>query len=390
MLSIHSSPVGAIGTRDTGGMSVFLQETSRLLASRDNRVDIITLGRGKGEQGAFELFAGVRLIVLYITGCETVTKENLFDRIDLVYQACCKFIDTQGNDYDILHSHYWLSALLGERLAGRYALPHCVSFHTLGEVKNLACREEFESQHRIFHERRIAAECDGVVAFTRAEKIYLSRLKGVTSSRIHVVPCGVNSDVFRPVANARRRLNHGVEKGQQILLFVGRRVPIKGIDILLEVMEILREVKEMKLLIVGGDDSDGDLESASFSGDGRIIMVGRVPHTELPTYYSAADALIVPSYHESFSLVVMEALACGTPVIGTGVGCIPEVINDGNGVIIEPGAIGQLKQAIENLTLEKHPFSSREEIRESILQYTWQKSVDDLRFVYEKMNRLNN
>ena len=148
------------------------------------------------------------------------------------------------------------------------------------------------------------------------------------------MPCGVDLERFRSLERSAARSRLGIGERDRILLFVGRFAPIKGIDRLISAMANLKHRDDVRLILVGGDGPDAP-ETLRFKQQvralgigGTVEFAGRVPQEGLPAYYAAADALVIPSYYESFGLVVLEALACGTPVLAAPVGVVEELLQD--------------------------------------------------------------
>jgi D-inositol-3-phosphate glycosyltransferase len=165
----------------------------------------------------------------------------------------------------------------------------------------------------------------------------------------------------------------------KMLLFVGRIDPLKGIERLLSAMSYLSDREAVKLVIIGGDDGSRDtmqrLRETAHQLDlgSRITFRGRIKHDELPLYYSAADITVVPSYYESFGLVALESLACGTPVVAADVGDMRNIIRQGvTGYVVADNNPRELAAKIDNLftRLQSDPESVLL-IRESVSDYRW-------------------
>jgi D-inositol-3-phosphate glycosyltransferase len=208
-------------------------------------------------------------------------------------------------------------------------------FHTLGEVKKRARITEQEPPARLAAERLIATTADRIVVASRHEKHLLVALYGADEPRIDVVPCGVDLERFYPTDKEAARRELGLRDGERIILFVGRIEPLKGIDILISAAAQLHDDENFQVLIVGGDGRAEEQvrqlrEHAERLGvDHHVSFVGAVDHEKLPVYYNAADVCVVPSYYESFGLVAVESMACGTPVVASRVGGLTSTINDG-------------------------------------------------------------
>jgi D-inositol-3-phosphate glycosyltransferase len=163
----------------------------------------------------------------------------------------------------------------------------------------------------------------------------LVNVYGADVSKIHEVPCGIDLELFSPIEKDLARDTLHLAADERVVLFVGRIEPLKGIDILIGAAAALHDGRKFRVLVVGGDGSTIDqinelrAQAKKLGVDHHISFVGAVDHSQLPTYYSAADICVVPSYYESFGLVAVESMACGTPVVATHVGGLASTIVDG-------------------------------------------------------------
>jgi D-inositol-3-phosphate glycosyltransferase len=379
MFSIHSSPIGELGTKNTGGMSVYIRELSRHLGVFGHCVDIYTRLNGTKHNQIIELYDNVRLIHLSAGSNGYVHKLALYYYLSDFLRALERFKNQEGLHYDLIHSHYWLSGRLGSWVQDRWNIPHIVMFHTLGTVKNIAGVADREPDLRIATEKKLARTCQRILAPTDREKENLLKYCQPSAEKIGVVPCGVNLDLFRPMDKAAARQRLGFDEDESIVLYVGRFDPIKGIDRLLEAMAYLKHLKRMRLVIIGGDGPDTpeyqNLQrlSGKFGIQKSVRFVGRVEQNKLPPYYSAADALVVSSYYESFGLVGLESLACGTPVVATRVGAMERILEDGKtGYVVADATPRGLANSIEKIISNSaNPLLSAHAIRASVLKYGW-------------------
>jgi len=379
MFSIHSSPIGELGTKNTGGMSVYIRELARHLGVFGHQVDIYTRLNGTKQNQIIELYDNVRLIHLSAGSNGYVHKLALYYYLSDFFRALERFKNQEGLYYDLIHSHYWLSGRLGSWVQDRWDIPHIVMFHTLGAVKDIAGVADREPDLRIATEKKLARTCQRILAPTDREKENLLKYCQPPAEKVGVVPCGVNLDLFRPMDKAAARQRLGFDEDESIVLYVGRFDPIKGIDRLLEAMGYLKHLKRMRLVIVGGD-GPGTPEyqnlqqlCGKFGIQKSVRFVGRVEQNQLPPYYSAADALVVPSYYESFGLVGLESLACGTPVVATRVGAMEDIIEDGKtGHVVADLTPRGLANSIEKIISNSAgPLLSAHAIRASVLKYGW-------------------
>jgi len=376
-VSAHTSPLAPLGGRETGGMNVYVLELSRELARLGYEVDIFT--RLDGELPRVEEIApGLRLIRIEAGPGEPIEKEEIVRYLPDFHRNMRKFAEAQPGGYDLIHSHYWQSGWAGALLARELDLPHVVMFHTLGEVKNRARFGEAEPKLRIRHERTIARRATAIVTASPHERQLLERYYGADPAAMHTVPCGIDLDLFQPRdrGEARRRL--GLSDEEAVILWVGRLEKLKGVEILVDAVAEL-ERRDFTLLIVGGDERAAEMraelaaQSERAGIAGNVRFEGAVAHDSLPEYYSAADVCVVPSYYESFGLVAVEAMACGTPVVASRVGGLVSTVIDGvTGYLIPwrcPGPFAEkLEVLLENPELRRN-FSRA--AQKSVERFRW-------------------
>ena len=351
-------------------MSVYIRELARHLGVFGHRVDIYTKLNGNKHNQINELYDNVRLIHLSAGNNGYVHKLALYYYLSDFFRALERFKNQEGLHYDLIHSHYWLSGRLGSWVQDRWNIPHIVMFHTLGTVKNSAGLADREPDLRIATEKKLARTCQRILAPTDREKENLLKYCRTPAE---------NLDLFRLTDKAVARQRLGFDEDESIVLYVGRFDPIKGIDRLLEAMAYLKRLKRTRVVIIGGD-GPGTPEyqnlqqlSAKFGIQKSVHFVGRVEQDQLPPYYNAADALVVPSYYESFGLVGLESLACGTPVVATRVGAMEDIIEDGKtGHVVADLTPRGLADSIEKIiTNSTEPLLPAHAIRASILKYGW-------------------
>ena len=378
IISAHSCPVGTLGAKDTGGMSVYIVEIARELGKQGHLVDAYTRVHDPKDPQIVNLGQNARLIHLRAGEVEQIHKLAVYSYLPDF--ACNLESFRKHNDlqYDLVFSHYWLSAWVGEYLQQWWHVPHITMFHTLGAVKNAVGIGEDEPELRIETERHLARNCHHTIATTEKEKEELILHYGASPERISVIPCGVNLELFQPMDKemAKRQLGFGDDK---IILFVGRIEPLKGIDQLLRAMTYLQNSQGLRLVIIGGDEhSQYEMErlqklSRALHIEGSVTFPGLIKHEKLPYFYSAADVCVIPSYYESFGLVALESMACGTPVVATNVGDLKSIIHQvDTGYVVMDNAPHHLAEKIA-LLLSKpgSDMKSALSIRESVTGFSW-------------------
>lgn len=385
MLSTHSCPVGKLGGKDTGGMSVYVHETASRLGKLGHSVDVFTRVKDQKDTRVVSLGDNARLIHLPAGGDGEIDKIDLYSYLPDFAGNVENFRKANDLNYDLILSHYWLSGRAGQMLQKLWNTPHIVMFHTLGAVKNTLIVGEEEPELRLETERELAQDCSYIIAATPQEKRALIRYYGAKPERICVVPCGVNSELFRPVDKLVARQRLGLN-GDKLIVFVGRIEPLKGIDQLLRAVPLLPDTQGLRLLIIGGDKySRDEIErlrelARTLRIEDMVDFPGLVKQEELPWFYSAADVCVSPSHYESFGLVPLESLACGTPVVATDVGAARSVIRDETaGYVVADNSPSLLADKIALvLARPRIDAASIQLIRSSVNRFNWDKTAQTL------------
>jgi D-inositol-3-phosphate glycosyltransferase len=345
MLSVHTCPLAAPGGKKTGGMNVYVRELGVELGRRGIYVDIFTRSQDPCVPHVNESDLGPKTRVIHIpAGPESpLPTSEIYPHLPEFVDGVKHFADQKGIKYDLIHSHYWLSGCVAVQLKQAWDIPVLQMFHTLGRMKNRIAQSnsQLETDLRVNAEQQLMREVDYLVAATPAERIQLMWLYDAPHRRIRVIPPGVNVNHFQPVPQSEARQIIGIPANEKMLLFVGRIEPLKGIDTLLRAIAMLHEqvpdyTHNLHLAIIGGDVRRQDAEMARLH-DLReelglrdvVAFLGARSQDTLHYYYSAAEAVIVPSHYESFGMVALEAMACGTPVVASEVGGLAYLVKDG-------------------------------------------------------------
>jgi D-inositol-3-phosphate glycosyltransferase len=379
VISAHTSPLARPGGAKSGGLNVYVLELAHQLAALGCKVDIFTRATAKGQPEVTDLAPNLRTVHLDAGPPVPLGPDELYDHLDAFYEALIDFNRRDGAGYDLVHSHYWLSGLVGQRLKAAWGVPHVVMFHTLGEIKNRASFGEHESDLRIRSEAAVLADADRVICATELERDSLRQLYGASVDRVEVIPLGVDLDRFRPAQKQAARGALGL-KDERIILFVGRIEPLKGVDILINAASLLESDVECTVLVVGGDESS-QAEVAELRDlardrgiEHRVAFVGAVDHETLPLYYNAADVCVVPSHYESFGLVAVEAMASGVPVVASRVGGLTGTVKDGETGYLIPWLCPEPFAERIELLLDNEPLRQNlgEAAREAMSRYRWE------------------
>ena len=332
-ITLHACPLAAPGRGKSGGMNVYVRQLASALGELGMKIDIFTREHSNVANRVETIGSNVRVIHINV-GEPDAHLDDLYDLLPDFLEQLNRFREEEGLEYDVVHSHYWLSSWVGRELSQELAIPHVVTFHTLSLIKMQSRAGEEEQSERSVIETEVIATADRIIAFSPHERDAMARLYAADANKITLVPCGVDLEVFRPLNQKAVRYSLGLN-GEKILLYVGRVEPIKGLDLLVETAAQMDSEDGVRMIVVGAD-VNGDREmdrvrqlAREKDLEDKIDFVGQVDHDDLPLYYNAADVCVVPSYYESFGLVALESMACGTPVVATRVGGLSTIIHHG-------------------------------------------------------------
>lgn len=348
MLSYHTCPLAILGGKNTGGMNVYVRELTRYLGREGIHVDVFTRSENEHIPAVSHDLGYFNRVVHIPAGPQVfLPKEQLTEYTKDFAQGILDFAEKKQIHYDLIHSHYWLSGMAGELLKNQWDVPMLQMFHTLGKIKQRIGRtaEEREGKYRIKGESHVIEVADLIIAATEDEQDQLFDLYQVPSEKVKIIPPGVNIHHFYPIPTDEAKEAIGLSPRDKAALFVGRIEPLKGVDTLLQAMAILKRNCRLficpdYLIIIGGDPGGEEeklsyemtrLQSLSHELDleDMVIFLGKRGQDTLPYYYSAAEVVVVPSHYESFGMVALEAMACGTPVIASRVGGLAHLVKDG-------------------------------------------------------------
>ena len=398
MLSLHTSPLAEPGGPVSGGMNVYVREVATELGRSGIFVDVFTRREHEATPELQPIAPGARLVQVEAGPVAPLLPAQLSGHVDAFSAGVAAFAERDGACYDVVHAHYWLSVLAGERLAERWRVPQVAMFHTLGEVKRRALASQHEPPVRLASERRLVHAADRIVAATEHEVGLLRRIYGVAPGRTRVVPLGVDLESFRPRDAAVARAELGLSQTSRVVLAVCRIQRLKGLDILVRALaQLLRPggVPGVEFLVAGGveqaSEEVGRLRALAeeLGVGGRLRFLGAVPHERLPLYYAAADVVAVPSLYESFGLVAVEAMATGVPVVASRVGGLTTTVEDGRtGYLVPWHCPEPFAERIE-LLLRNEPLrrSMGEAAARSMHRYAWGAVASELRALYAELMR---
>lgn len=401
-ISEHASPLATPGGVDSGGQNVYVAELARALAAGGYGVDIFTRKEDGDQADIVEWLPGITVVHICAGPVEVIEKERLLPYMDAFTDGIFQYVRERRVRYELVHAHFFMSALVASSLRRVLGIPYVVTFHALGLVRRLHQGDSDRfPQERCLIERHIVHDADRLIAECPQDKEDLIRLYDANASKISVVPCGFNPMEFKPFdrTEARRRL--GLPERGRILLQLGRMVPRKGVDTVIRALGHLRRGagligEDIRLVIVGGNSEDADAVRTPEIGRLRAIaeeehvadqvhFTGRRCRELLRLYYAAADVFITVPWYEPFGITPLEAMACGIPVIGSDTGGIKYSVVDGRtGFLVPPKDAAALAGRIGAL-LERRELAERmgrSGLKRVHRLFTWEKVGREVDKVY--------
>jgi D-inositol-3-phosphate glycosyltransferase len=402
LISEHASPIAPLGGVNNGGQNVYVAHIARSLAALGYVVDIYTRKDHQSLPDVKEWLPDVNIIYVPAGPAEYVPKEELFQYIDLFAENTINQFKQQKQPYDIVHANFWMSGWVALQIKHKLHIPFVVTFHALGRVRRQHQGENDSFPDVRFEiEERIAQEADRIIAECPQDEEDLIELYGADPERISIIPCGFDIKEISPVAKktARKKLN--LPLNERILLQLGRMVPRKGVDNAIRGLARLIHDHNIpaRLVIVGGETGEPgsppatELERLKAVADeegvsDQVIFIGQKPRQELKFYYSAADVFISTPWYEPFGITPVEAMACGTPVIGSNVGGIKyTVVHNKTGFLVEPNDPEALAAYAARLFSDPALIDQfgRHGIQRVNNHFTWRKVARAIADLYEEV-----
>jgi D-inositol-3-phosphate glycosyltransferase len=369
-LSEHASPLALLGSVDAGGQNVYVDEVSRNLVRHGYAVDVFTRRDSPDPPAIVDWAPGVRVVNLAVGPATFVPKDDLWPLMPAFRDAVEQFVVETGARYSLLHGNFWMSGWVAAQLATRLCIPVVQIFHATGKTKHRYQGEADTSPtERVAIEHEVIRSVDRIIAQCPAEEAELIDDYGADPAKVTVIPSAVNIDRYRPVARVEARQRIGLPSDALVIGYIGRMLPRKDPRNIVRALALLvRDFdRPLTLLLVGGETRDPDPDATPEIGElqrlaaelgvaDRLLFTGKRQPDELRDYYSAVDVAVTTPWYEPFGLTPLEAMACGTPVIGSAVGGITYTIADGEtGFLVpprDPDALAlRLREVLSNADL---------------------------------------
>lgn len=361
LISVHGDPAIEIGKEEAGGQNVYVRHVGEALAKQGWQVDMFTRQVHADDPTLIEHAPNCRTHRFQAGPQEFIPRDNLFEYLPEFVEQFLAFQQTQGFQYPIVHTNYWLSSWVGMQLKQRQPLIQVHTYHSLGVVKyNSVPDIPPIGETRLAVEKTLLETAERVVATSPQEKEHMRSLVSPKGA-IDIIPAGTDIQRFGSIDRAAARQQLGIAPDTKVVFYIGRFDPRKGIETLVRAMaqSTLRGQADLKLIIGGGSrsgQSDGN-ERDRIEGIVKELGMndftefpGRISDEALPVYYAAADVCVQPSHYEPFGLVAIEAMASGTPVVASNVGGFQfTVVPEETGLLVPPKDNAGFAQAIDRI-----------------------------------------
>jgi D-inositol-3-phosphate glycosyltransferase len=399
LISDHGDPAAEIGREEAGGQNVYVRQVGEALAKLGWQVDMFTRKSRAEDPAIVQHSPYCRTIRLVAGPEEFVSRDHLMDYMPEFVNAFQKFQTKEGTNYPLIHTNYWLSAWAGLELRQRSNVQLVHTYHSLGAVKYQTVAPPESAAMRLQVEKQVLEAANCIVATSPQEEQMLRSLVS-QAGNVQVIPCGTDLQNFRAIPRSEARAKLGFTAQEQVVLYVGRFDPRKGIETLVRAFGKLHQAgaaENVKLVIVGGSEA-GQPDGIERQRIGALVQalglansvqfVGRVGHDLLPTYYTAADVCVIPSHYEPFGLVAIEAMACGTPVVASAVGGLRfTVLPEETGLLAPPQDVDAFADCIDRiLSDELWAKKLRKRATERVQQnFSWSSVAVQLSDLYRRL-----
>ncbi|GGL51065.1 glycosyltransferase [Planomonospora parontospora] len=342
LVSEHANPLAAIGGVDAGGQNVHVAALAAALAERGHEVVVHTRRDDPDAPDTVALCPGVTVEHVPAGPAAPVPKDLLPPYMP-AFAAHLRRRWRRSRP-DVVHAHFWMSGLAALEAARPLGVPVVQTFHALGTVKRRwQGTADTSPPQRIAAETAIGRDAQLTVA-TCTDEVNELLAMGVPAERVTIVPCGVDLELFHPDGPAAPRGR------RPRILSIGRMVPRKGVG---TVVEALRALPGAELVIAGGAPDDEEARrlerlAAAHGLSDRVSVVGSVGRADVPALMRSADVVVSVPWYEPFGIAVVEAMACGVPVVASSVGGHLDTVA-GCGVLVPPRRPRALARALSDL-----------------------------------------
>ena len=369
-ISFHTSPFGSVGKFDSGGLNIYVQQTSKLL-SKNHEVTVVT---GETAENFKENNLEFISLNLFEKNLSVDDKEI---HLQEFRKKLDEFIDLKS--FDVIHSHYWLSGLIAKQVAEEFKIPHIYTSHSLGIFL------EGYNKERVDCEKMVMTSSDFVTASSEFENVLISENYKIDKNKIKQITPGVDREVFSPNPSIKR---------ENIFLSIGRIQPQKGQLDVLKFLNNFRKIESnFKCFFIGGPSGkSGDeyLEELKKSIEeldlgSHVEFLDSLSQSKIKELLNRSKLLLHTSKFETFGLVAIEANSMGVPVLTSNKGSLVEIIEDNiNGFLSENLVESSVNTFVHDLLYDESYFQDiMNNCIEKSLKYDWQNTANSIEKLYK-------
>ncbi len=371
-LSFHTSPYSELGVNDGGGLNVYVQQISKYLSNNHN-VTVVTAEKAESfKKENLEFYS----LNLFEPDLPMEDKELHLIEFQKKLEETFEL-----NNFDIIHSHYWLSGLVAKDISDKFNIPYIFTSHSLGVFL------EGYNNERADCEKIIMTAANFVTASSNYENSLISESYKIDKKKIKLIKPGVDENLFSPDPSPSR---------ENIFLSIGRIQKQKRQLEAIEFLNTFREIEnDFKCYFIGGpsgtsgDDYFLELKEIvkELSLESHVEFLGNLPQSKIRELLNRSKLLIHTSQYETFGLVAIEAHSVGVPVVSINQGSFKEIIdNNINGYIAESFEDQYLNEFILKIFNDDKfaDYVSKSAINSS-KKYDWKHTSEKLSLLYQEL-----
>jgi len=371
IISYHTSPFGEVGLNDAGGLNTYLTNTAKFLSEKCN-LTIVT-----GEASDNFSSKNIKLLSQQLFEKEALMEEkiNFLEEFEKNLETSIEF-----SNIDIVHSHYWLSGLIGDKISKKYNIPHIFTAHSYGEFLQL------DTHLRTKSEKKIIQDATRVTASSKYEESLLTKKYDCKVNDISTITPGLDKELFVKKENGRSNK----------ILSIGRIQEQKGQKEIIQLFEIIeKQVLDAELYFIGGPSGNEGREYldqlkhyvVSQNLEDQVKFVGALSSEEIVKQLNSSKLLVHNSQFETFGLVAIEANACGIPVVSSNTNTLSEIIeNDINGYLsdslFDEGVMNFIMDVLCN---ESYFENVSEKSVKAAEKFNWATTADKIYDLYQEV-----
>lgn len=406
LISDHADPLVEIGSKEAGGQNIYVYYLARFLSQLRVSVDIFTRWDTKNKKEIVRINNFVRVIRIKAGPKQYMPRDNFFSVVDEFAKNIISRIEREKKHYDIIHTNYWFSGIIGLKIAQIIKKPLVHVYHSIGQVRfeSLSKLKLQRDENELFAkrmeiEKQIAEKASGIIATSPIEKEIIKNTFKIKESKINVITIGVDTEIFKQIKMNKARRIVKFDNNDKIILYVGRIEWRKGIGTLLYAFrEVNKIIPDSRLYVIGGGKSKSakKLDSAEIERlrnitkelniEDKVFLLGPKIQKHLYRYYSAADVCVIPSYYEPFGIVPLESMACGTPVVASKTGGLQFSVIDGKtGHLAKPRNYKDLAEKIAMALENGKDFYKANCLERINNEFRWEKIAEQYKNYFNQL-----